>query len=154
MIVASLLSCSLFACIRSHCGAGAACCQKGGPGKEGCGARQCVVDCVTVGGDRQAVADNIKPFHFVDTGEGFVVDTVEILPGYSKYAACAACHGANGGGGVGPALVGQTADYLTGRLNAYRAGEKVGSQSNLMWAQAGALSDQDISDLVEYVGTL
>ena len=103
---------------------------------------------------KQAVADNIKPFHFVDTGEGFVEETIEVLAGYSKYAACAACHGANGGGGVGPALVGQTADYLTGRLNAYRAGEKVGSQSNLMWAQAGGLSDQDIADLVEYVATL
>ena len=100
------------------------------------------------------IAENIRPFHVVDTGEIFVVDTNEILPGASKYAACGACHGSQGGGGVGPKLVGQTADYLTGRLNAYRAGEKVGSQSNMMWAQAGALSDQDIADLVEYVGTL
>ena len=101
-----------------------------------------------------AIEERIKPFSVVNIAGATAAAVAVALPGEAKYAACGACHGANGGGGVGPALVGQTADYLTGRLNAYRAGEKVGSQSNMMWAQAGALSDQDIADLVEYVGTL
>ena len=103
------------------------------------------------------IEKRIRMYHPVvniEGGDMLVVDTNDILPGASKYAACGACHGSQGGGGVGPKLTGKTADYLTGRLNAYRAGEKVGSQSNMMWAQAGALSDEDIADLVEYVGTL
>ena len=78
---------------------------------------------------------------------------VAALPGEAKYAACGACHGAQGGGGVGPQLAGQTAEYIVGRLNQYKAGEKVGSQSNMMWAQAGGLSEADITDLAEYVTT-
>ena len=74
-------------------------------------------------------------------------------PGESKYAACSACHGAQGGGGIGPMLAGQSADYLTGRLVSYRNGETVGAKSGLMWGQAAGLSDQDISDLVDYVLT-
>ena len=31
----------------------------------------------------------------------------------SLWAGCAACHGADGGGGVGPKLAGQTADYIS-----------------------------------------
>ena len=34
------------------------------------------------------------------------------------WAGCAACHGADGGGGVGPKLSGQSADYIIGRLTA------------------------------------
>ena len=41
-----------------------------------------------------------------------------------------------------------------GRLNQYRNGEKVGSQSNMMWGQAAGLSDTDINDLAEYIVTL
>ena len=82
------------------------------------------------------------------------VAAVAALPGEAKYAACGACHGAQGGGGVGPALAGQTVEYIVGRLNQYKAGEKVGSQSNLMWGQAAGLSDQDMNDLAEYIATL
>ena len=100
------------------------------------------------------IAENIRPFHVVDTGEVFVVDTNDILPGAAKYAACGACHGSNGMGGVGPMLRGRDVEYLTAKLNAYRAGETVGSQSNLMWANAGGLSDQDIQELSEYIVSL
>ena len=87
-------------------------------------------------------------------GGAVQVASVDVLPGESKYAACGACHGANGGGGVGPALAGKSIEYIVGRLNAYRAGETVGSQSNLMWGQAAGLSDQDIQDLAEYTASL
>ena len=78
----------------------------------------------------------------------------EELPGQAKYAGCTACHGAQGQGGLGPALVGKSHEYLMGRLKAYKAGETVGAQSSMMWTQASMLSDQDIHEIVEYIETL
>ena len=103
---------------------------------------------------RAAIEERIKPFSVVEVVGGTQVAAVAALPGEAKYAACGACHGAQGGGGVGPALAGQTVEYIVGRLNQYKAGEKVGNQSNLMWGQAAGLSDQDINDLAEYIVTL
>ena len=106
---------------------------------------------------RSAIVDRIKSFSNVcvagqDCGTASVADAaVATLPGEAKYGGCAACHGANGGGGIGPALAGREADYIVGRLTAYRANEMVGAQSALMWGQAAALSDNDIQDLAEYV---
>ena len=67
------------------------------------------------------------------------------------WAGCAACHGVDGGGGIGPKLAGQKADYISGRLNAYKNREKIGSQSAMMWGQAGMLSDNDISMIGDYI---
>ena len=103
---------------------------------------------------RAAIEERIKPFSVVNV-LGEVADAVvAALPGESKYAACGACHGSNGGGGVGPQLSGQTVEYIVGRLNQYKNGEKVGSQSNMMWGQAAGLSETDIKDLAEYINTL
>jgi cytochrome c553 len=103
---------------------------------------------------RAAIEERIKPFSVVMVDGVTAVVPVAALPGEAKYAACGACHGAQGGGGVGPALAGQTVEYIVGRLNQYKAGEKVGNQSNLMWGQAAGLSDQDMNDLAEYIATL
>ena len=103
---------------------------------------------------RSAIEDRIKPFSVVNVIGGTAVAAVAALPGEAKYAACGACHGSNGGGGVGPALAGQTVQYIVGRLNQYKAGEKVGNQSNMMWGQAAGLSETDINDLAEYITTL
>ena len=103
---------------------------------------------------RAAIEDRIKPFSVVNVIGGTAVAAVAALPGEAKYAACGACHGSNGGGGVGPALAGQTVQYIVGRLNQYKAGEKVGNQSNMMWGQAAGLSETDINDLAEYIKTL
>ena len=103
---------------------------------------------------RAAIEDRIKPFSVVNVIGGTAVAAVAALPGEAKYAACGACHGSNGGGGVGPALAGQTVQYIVGRLNQYKAGEKVGNQINMMWGQAAGLSDTDINDLAEYIKTL
>ena len=107
---------------------------------------------------RAAIADRIKSYSNVcvtgqDCGGAAVADdtVAAALPGEAKYAGCAACHGPNGGGGIGPALAGQDAEYIASRLMAYRANETVGPQSALMWGQAAALSDGDIQDLAEYV---
>ena len=91
---------------------------------------------------------------YVINGQAIQVASAEVLPGETKYAACGACHGANGGGGMGPKLSGRSAEYIVGRLTQYKNGETVGSQSNLMWGQAGMLSDSDITDLAEYIATL
>ena len=69
----------------------------------------------------------------------------------SLWAGCAACHGNNGGGGVGPALAGQTSDYIIEKLTIYRNGGEVGPQSALMWGQASMLSEDDIKPIGEFV---
>jgi cytochrome c553 len=108
----------------------------------------------TTKAQRAAIEDRIKPFSVVNVIGGTAVAAVAALPGEAKYAACGACHGSNGGGGVGPARAGQTVQYIVGRLNQYKNGEKVGSQSNMMWGQAAGLSETDINDLAEYIVTL
>jgi len=105
---------------------------------------------------KNEIQDRIKPFSVVSVkGEGIVqVAAIEDLPGKAKYAVCSACHGATGGGGMGPALAGQTVEYIVDRLRSYKAGETVGPQSGMMWGQAANLSETDIQDLAEYVKTL
>jgi|TARA_A100001015_G_C15033824_1_gene734773 cytochrome c553 len=104
---------------------------------------------------RSAIEDRIKSFSVVKVTGGVVqVAQAPDLPGKALYVGCVACHGANGGGGIGPALAGRTHEYIMGRLMAYKAGEKVGAQSNLMWSQASMLSEQDIHDVTEYITTL
>ena len=100
------------------------------------------------------IENRITPFSVVMVDGVTAVVAVAALPGEAKYAACGACHGAQGGGGVGPQLSGQTAEYIVNRLTQYKNGEKVGSQSNMMWAQAGGLSEADITDLAEYIQTM
>ena len=109
---------------------------------------------------RAAIADRIKSFSNVcvageDCGGTAAAGATEVasLPGEAKYAGCSACHGPNGGGGIGPQLAGRDADYIVGRLTAYKANETVGAQSALMWGQAAMLSEQDMQDLAEYITT-
>ena len=105
---------------------------------------------------KNEIQNRITPFSIVSVkGEGIVqVASIEDLPGKAKYAVCSACHGATGGGGMGPALAGQTVEYIAGRLRSYKAGETVGAKSGMMWGQAANLSETDIQDLAEYVKTL
>lgn len=71
------------------------------------------------------------------------------------WAGCAACHGDQGQGvAVFPKLSGQSADYITGRLNAYKNREEIGPMSATMWGQAGGLSDQEIQTLSKYIEQL
>ena len=68
------------------------------------------------------------------------------------WAGCAACHGNEGQGmGVFPKLAGQSGDYISQRLYAYKNRETVGNMSSTMWAQAGMLSDSDIQTLSEFI---
>lgn len=74
--------------------------------------------------------------------------------GRSTYTGCIACHGANGEGGIGPQLAGQSAADIADKLRRYKAGATLGGQSNLMWSQAGMLSDRDIDNISAFVETL
>ena len=67
------------------------------------------------------------------------------------WAGCAACHGADGGGGVGPKLSGQSADYIISRLTAYKNNEQVGPMSAMMWGQASMLSENDIETIGKFI---
>ena len=70
----------------------------------------------------------------------------------SIWGGCAACHGQAGEGmGVFPKLAGQSSDYITEKLVAYRNREEVGNMSSTMWAQAGQLSDKDIQTIGEFI---
>jgi cytochrome c553 len=80
---------------------------------------------------------------------GIVVEAPD--PGEKLWGGCMGCHGQNGEGGLGPKLSGQTFDYISGRLITYKNRGKVGSQSNMMWSQASALSDQDITAVSKYI---
>ena len=68
------------------------------------------------------------------------------------WSGCAACHGQDGQGmGAFPKLSGQTSDYISNRLYAYKNREQIGAMSSTMWAQAGMLSDQDIKLISEFI---
>ena len=68
------------------------------------------------------------------------------------WSGCAACHGQDGQGmGVFPKLAGQTSDYISNRLYAYKNREQIGAMSSTMWAQAGMLSDQDIELISKFI---
>ena len=65
---------------------------------------------------------------------------------------CVSCHGKAGKGVAEfPALAGRDADYITHRLTQYRAKEKVGYDSAVMYSMAGELTDEEISNLAAYI---
>ena len=65
---------------------------------------------------------------------------------------CVSCHGPKGMGMASyPRIGGKEVDYLTKRLETYRAGEKIGANSDLMIMNAKKLTDEDIADLTAYL---
>ena len=67
---------------------------------------------------------------------------------------CRACHGPKAQGMASfPKLAGKPEDYLIKRLKQYRAGEKLGPNTPLMAPPAEDLTDNDISNIVGYIGT-
>lgn len=79
---------------------------------------------------------------------------VEVASGAKHYVQCVACHGENGEGGMGPKLSGQNAETIISKLTAYKNGETLGRQSNVMWGQASWMSSQDMQDIGDYIQTL
>ena len=74
--------------------------------------------------------------------------------GEKYYGQCIACHGSRGEGGIGPMLAGQPGSDIVAKLTAYRAGEKRGAQSAMMYPVAKSMTDADIDNLAAYVSAL
>ena len=79
----------------------------------------------------------------------------------ARFQACIACHGDAGQGNAelgAPALAGQSASYLDRQLQHFKAGIRGGDPRDTRGAQmkamAATLSDQETSDIAEYLSTL
>ena len=83
------------------------------------------------------------------------VQADDISAGRDMYSqSCAQCHGASGKGMASfPSLQDRDADYITKRLEQYRGGERVGSNTGLMASFAADLSDEEIANLAAYIST-
>ncbi len=90
------------------------------------------------------------------SGEAVKVAAVDpaVAVGAKHYVQCAACHGPAGGGGMGPALAGQTSDMIVEKLTIYKNGDTIGTMSNIMWGQASWMSEKDMRDIGNYIETL
>ena len=79
----------------------------------------------------------------------------DVSAGKEMYAeSCVQCHGSSGRGvGSFPSLTGHDADYITKRLEQYRAGDRVGPNTGLMAPHAADLSDEDIANFAAYIST-
>jgi cytochrome c553 len=77
----------------------------------------------------------------------------EAIDGATLFAeGCAQCHGRTGrGSGAFPTLRGKSLSYLTSRLEKYRAAERVGPNSMLMYPVAEGLTDADIGALAMHI---
>ena len=68
------------------------------------------------------------------------------------------CHNCHGPAGMGvasyPKISGLEFSYIVDRLNRYRAGEKIGSNSGLMISMAKKLSDMEIKVLAAYLSSV
>ena len=73
--------------------------------------------------------------------------------GAGKVAVCVACHGEGGRAPIAPiypSIAGQSTEYLTSTLIAYRDNQRQGGMAAMMSPQAATLSDQDIGDIAAY----
>ncbi|MFT4608305.1 MAG: cytochrome c [Urechidicola sp.] len=78
----------------------------------------------------------------------------DVAAGQSAYAAkgCIGCHGAGGkGAGVNPVLKGRDAAFIMKNLIDFRSGARKNATMNAM---AAGLSDADIKNLADYIGSL
>ena len=68
------------------------------------------------------------------------------------------CHNCHGPAGMGvasyPKVAGLESNYIIDRLNRYRSGEKIGSNSGLMISMARKLSDREIEILAAYLSSI
>jgi len=72
-------------------------------------------------------------------------------------AACSACHAPDGKGNATagyPALSGQDTPYVEVQLKAFRSGDRVNDQSNVMRTITARLNDKEIAALASYVAGL
>ncbi len=99
---------------------------------------------------QEAVVDEVDEASEAGAAEAMPVD---LAAGEALYQeVCRACHGPRAQGMASfPKLAGQDAAYLSERLHQYKAGEKVGNNSALMYPIAEDLSEQDIANVTAYI---
>lgn len=67
---------------------------------------------------------------------------------------CPACHGPNGDKPLQPSyakLAGQNADYIVAQLKAFKAQERKGGQSALMWGMAAQLNENEMKAIAQWL---
>jgi len=65
---------------------------------------------------------------------------------------CRSCHGPTAKGMASfPKLADKSAEYITNRLEQYRSGETLGPNTPLMMPRAENLTDEDISNIANYI---
>ena len=86
---------------------------------------------------------------------GAAAHAADIAAGEARYRVnCVNCHGKTGKGMASfPSIVGRDAGYLAGRLESYRAKEKIGPNSAIMMSLTSDLTDEDIANLAAYIST-
>jgi len=71
--------------------------------------------------------------------------------------ACVACHGASGKGMAKagfPSLANQNAEYIASQLTKFKSGERANDKAKMMRDVAMKLSENDINELAQFIGTL
>lgn len=95
---------------------------------------------------------NIAAYFSSLTSESAGGDAVLAKKGQNKFAMCAGCHGSKAEGrGSFPKLAGQQSEYLKKQLLSFKNGSRKGGPMN---AIISSLSEQDISEIAEYLGSL
>ncbi len=76
----------------------------------------------------------------------------DVKAGSQKAAMCVACHGATGKSNspLYPTIAGQSEDYLSQALHAYKSGHRNGGTAEIMKAYVSGLSDSDINNLAAW----
>ena len=76
--------------------------------------------------------------------------------GEARYGVnCFICHGQKGKGMASyPKLAGKPVPYLIEKLEAYRAGTRIGPNSDLMIMNAEPLTDDEIANLAAYLSSV
>ena len=80
----------------------------------------------------------------------------DIAAGEARYGVnCFICHGQKGKGMASyPKLAGKPVAYLVDKLETYRAGTRIGPNSDLMIMNAEPLSDEEIANLAAYLSNV
>ena len=80
----------------------------------------------------------------------------DVAAGEARYGVnCFICHGQKGKCMASyPKLAGKPVPYLIEKLETYRAGTRIGPNSDLMIMNAEPLSDEEIANLAAYLSSL
>ena len=80
----------------------------------------------------------------------------DVAAGEARYGVnCFICHGQKGKGMASyPKLAGKPVPYLIEKLEAYRAGTRIGPNSDLMIMNAEPLTDDEIANLAAYLSSV